>query len=222
MTDQTILVIDVGGISVKLTTGVDQPGEIRSFPSPKNMTPQQLVDHTASITEDWQYDRISIGYPGPVKNNQPWREPVNLGSGWVIFDYEQAFGHPVKMVNDAAMQALGSYQGGDMLFLGLGTGLGTALILDGHIVPLEIAHLPFREEQTFETLLGKAGLDASGFDDWLQNLLDAINLFSYALCTDYVVLGGGNAQRLHKGDLPEDVHIGHNDNAFSGGFKLWA
>jgi predicted NBD/HSP70 family sugar kinase len=221
MSEQSILVIDVGGISVKLTVGDKQPGEIHSFPTPKKMTPQQLADNALKSVSGWQYDSISIGYPGPVKRNRPWREPVNLGNGWMTFDYEAAFGRPVKMVNDAAMQALGSYRGDDMLFLGLGTGLGTALILDHQIVPLEVAHMPFRDDKTFEQLLGKAGLDESGFDDWLQDLLDAIQIFSYALCTDYVVLGGGNSQRLHKDDLPEDVHLGHNDNAFIGGFKLW-
>ena len=222
MTAGSILVIDIGGISVKLTLG-DLEASVAScsFSTPENMGPQQLISGLDQHISDWQYERVSIGYPGPVKHNRPWREPVNLGPGWLDFDYEAAFGCPVKMLNDAAMQALGSYHGGDMLFLGLGTGLGTALILNDTVVPLEAAHLPFRGEQTFEYLLGQAGLTDLGQDQWQHNLLDAIDVFSYVFCTDYIVLGGGNSQNLDPDQLPENVHIGHNDNAFTGGFRLW-
>ena len=222
MTDQSILVIDIGGISVKLTLGNLQGSmATHSFPTPAGMSPQQLMSNLDAEVGDWHYDCVSIGYPGPVKHDRPWREPVNLGVGWMDFDYEAAFGCPVRMLNDAAMQALGSYQGGDMLFLGLGTGLGTALILDGNVVPLEAAHLPFSDGQTFEYMLGQAGLAHTGQEKWLHNLLDTITLFSYVFCTDYVVLGGGNSQKLDPDQLPENVHLGHNDNAFTGGFRLW-
>jgi polyphosphate glucokinase len=224
VTDKQILVIDIGGISVKMSVNGAQTDEalIRSFPTPEKMTPKQLLEGVNKTTTDWQYETVSIGYPGPVKNNHPWREPVNLGEGWIDFDYQSAFGCPVRIINDAAMQALGSYRGGDMLFLGLGTGLGTALILDNRIVPLEVAHLPFGNGKKFEQVLGKQGLDESGKDVWLSNLLIAIDLFSYTFCSDYVVLGGGNAQLLEQEDLPENVYIGSNDNAFTGGTKLWA
>lgn len=223
MTAGSILVIDIGGISVKLTLLDNEQESITSnrFSTPTDMTPQQMMQHLDSCIADWEYDRVSIGYPGPVKQNRPWREPVNLGQGWMDFDYEAAFDCPVKMLNDAAMQALGSYRGGDMLFLGLGTGLGTALILSGQVVPLEAAHLPFRDDKTFEYLLGHAGLNDLGEEVWRRNLLDAIELFSYVFCTDYIVLGGGNSLKLDPDQLPENVHLGHNDHAFTGGFRLW-
>jgi len=223
MTVKQILVIDIGGISVKMSVSDQQGDEMqaRRFPTPEKMTPQQLLEGVKETASDWQYEYISIGYPGPVKRNQPWREPVNLGTGWVDFDYSSAFCCPVRMINDAAMQALGSYRGKDMLFLGLGTGLGTALILDNHIVPMEVAHLPFKEGKNFEHVLGKNGLSESGQDTWFSSLLEAIDLFSYTFCTDYVVLGGGNANRLDENKLPENVFIGSNDNAFVGGIQLW-
>ena len=224
MTDKQVLVIDVGGISVKMSVSGAQTDEalIRSFPTPEKMTPKQLLDGVNETTAGWQYKYISIGYPGPVKNNHPWREPVNLGEGWIDFDYQSAFGCPVRVINDAAMQALGSYRGEDMLFLGLGTGLGTALILDNTIVPMEVAHLPFRDGKNFEQTLGKQGLTESGQDVWFRNLLITIDLFSYTFCSDYVVLGGGNSRLLEQENLPENVYIGSNDNAFTGGIKLWA
>ena len=214
-----ILVVDIGGLSVKLT--VTGSTETRSFPTPHAMTPLMLMQAIDATTGDWERDGVSIGYPGPVRNNRPVREPVNLGGGWVDFDYQAAFACPVKIINDAAMQALGSYRGGTMLFLGLGTGLGTALIHEGHIVPLEIAHLPFRENTTFERALGKAGLDAAGLESWKQQVLDAIQLFVYAMCPDYVVLGGGNARHFADAELPAQVFRGDNANAFTGGFRLW-
>ena len=224
MTDKQILVIDIGGISVKMSVSGTQTDEvlIRSFPTPEKMTPKQLLEGVNETTTGWQYEDVSIGFPGPVKNNHPWREPVNLGEGWIDFDYQSAFGCPVRVINDAAMQALGSYRGEDMLFLGLGTGLGTALILDNTIVPMEVAHLPFRDGKNFEQTLGKQGLTESGQNVWFRNLLITIDLFSYTFCSDYVVLGGGNSRLLEQENLPENVYIGSNDNAFTGGIKLWA
>ncbi|MCW8964976.1 MAG: ROK family protein [Gammaproteobacteria bacterium] len=224
MTDKRILVIDIGGISVKLSITGDQTTQetIRGFPTPALMTPGQLLEGVNQVATDWNYDVVSIGYPGPVKNNHPWREPVNLGKGWIDYDYEAAFGCPVRMINDAAMQALGSYRGDDMLFLGLGTGLGTAMIMNNQIIPLEAAHLPFREGRNFEQVLGKQGLDKDGQEVWFENLLATIKLFSYVFCSDYVVLGGGNANRIEQKDLPDNVYLGSNDNAFTGGILLWA
>ncbi|MGB5539179.1 MAG: ROK family protein [Gammaproteobacteria bacterium] len=214
-----ILVVDIGGLSVKLAlTGDTQP---RSFPTPPHMTPQQLMQALDETAGDWHYERASIGFPGPIRANRPLREPVNLGTGWVDFDYAAAFGCPVRLINDAAMQALGSYRGGHMLFLGLGTGLGSAIIHDGHIVPLEMAHLPFRDGQTFEHALGKAGLDRTGLAGWKAQVLEAIALFRYALNPDYVVLGGGNVWKFRDDELPEQVFRGDNSNAFDGGFRLW-
>lgn len=214
-----ILVVDIGGLSVKLAvTGDAQP---RSFPTPPHMTPQQLMQAIGETARDWRYERVSVGFPGPIRGNRPLREPVNLGTGWVDFDYRGAFGCPVKLINDAAMQALGSYRGGNMLFLGLGTGLGTTLIQDGHIVPMELAHLPFRDGSTFEQALGKAGLDRAGLASWKTRVFETIALFRYALNPDYVVLGGGNAWQFADAELPELVFRGDNANAFSGGFRLW-
>lgn len=213
-----ILVVDIGGISVKLHTSGETT---RSFDTPAGMTPSQMMHHIRAVTADWSHDRVSVGFPGPVRQNRPLREPVNLGSGWVDFDFQAAFDCPVRIINDAAMQALGSYRGGIMLFLGLGTGLGTALIHDDHIVPMEIAHLPFRDGETFERLLGKAGLDALGPARWKDRVLETIGLFTYALCPEYVVLGGGNAQRFTAGELPEHVSIGDNADAHTGGIRMW-
>lgn len=214
-----ILVADIGGLSVKLALGgVPEP---RSFVTPAHMTPPQFMQALRDCAGDWRYDRVSIGFPGPVRANRPLREPVNLGTGWVDFDFEAAFGCPVRFINDAAMQALGSYRGGQMLFLGLGTGLGTALVHDGHIVPLEMAHLPFRDGLTFEQALGKAGLDQAGLATWKARVLEAIALFRYVLYPEYVVLGGGNVWKFDDDELPEQVFRGDNSNAFTGGFRLW-
>jgi len=214
-----ILVVDIGGLSVKLA--VTGGAQSRSFPTPPHMTPQQMMQAIGESARDWRYERVSIGFPGPIRDNRPLREPVNLGAGWVDFDYRGAFGCPVKLINDAAMQALGSYRGGNMLFLGLGTGLGTTLIQDGHIVPMEMAHLPFRDGRTFEQVLGKAGLDRAGLTGWKDRVFEAIALFRYALNPDYVVLGGGNARQFADAELPEQVFRGDNANAFGGGFRLW-
>jgi polyphosphate glucokinase len=213
-----ILVIDIGGIGIKLAMN-DKPAT--TVPTPPDMTPAQLLQLTGSATRGWHYDRVSIGYPGPVRHNRPVREPVNLGRGWVEFDFEAAFGRPVRMVNDAALQALGSYHGGVMLFLGLGTGLGTTLVHDGHVVPMEIAHLPFRDGETFETALGMAGLDRVGETLWKARVREAIELFNYTLYPDYLVLGGGNSRRFAPGELPDYVEYGDNSHAFSGGLRLW-
>ena len=223
MSDKQILVIDIGGISVKmaLSSELATPETLRRFPTPASMTPAQLVEGVQHMTRDWQYDAVSIGYPGPVKNNRVWREPVNLGSGWVDYDFQAALGCPVKLINDAAMQALGSYRGGDMLFLGLGTGLGTALIQAGQIIPMEVAHLPFRDGRNFELVLGQQGLDESGKQAWFADLMAAIDLLSYAFCSDYVVLGGGNSRLIEEKQLPDDIYLGDNSNVFTGGCLLW-
>ncbi|MEZ5543042.1 MAG: ROK family protein [Pseudomonadota bacterium] len=214
-----VLVVDIGGLSVKLAlTGTNAP---RSFPTPPHMSPQQLLQGITATCADWRFDRVAIGFPGPVRDNRPQREPVNLGTGWVEFDYPAAFGCPVRMINDAAMQALGSYRGGHMLFLGLGTGLGTALIHEGHIVAMELAHLPFHDGLTFEQALGKAGLDRAGLAAWKTRVLEAIALFRYVLNPDYVVLGGGNVWKFTDAELPAGVLRGDNSNAFTGGFRLW-
>ncbi|MDX1697727.1 MAG: ROK family protein [Thiohalobacterales bacterium] len=213
-----ILVVDIGGISVKLCTTGQTP---RAFPTPRGMTPQQLMQGIRDTVGDWTYDRVSIGFPGPVRRDKPQREPVNLGTGWVDFDFAAAFGAPVRMLNDAAMQALGSYRDGVMLFLGLGTGLGTTLIHDGHVVPMEISHLPFRDGMTFETCLGQSGLDTAGEARWKEHVLEAIGLFTYTLCPEHIVLGGGNSRRFTAGELPGHVSLGDNINACTGGLRMW-
>ncbi len=213
-----ILVIDVGGHHVKvLATGRRAPVKIDSGPS---MTPREMVRQVLAATVDWEYDVVSIGYPGPVKRGRPWREPRNLGKGWVGFDFAKAFGRRVRIVNDAAMQALGCYRGGRMLFLGLGTGLGTALIADGTLVPMEIAHLPYRKGRTYEDDLGVAGLKKHGKKRWRKDVLDVVARFWAALEADEVVLGGGNVKHLKK--LPSGVRPGSNAHAFAGGYRLWA
>ncbi len=190
-------------------------------PTPPRMSPGELLQLTKAALGGRSCDRVSIGYPGPVRHNQPLREPVNLGTGWVDFDFAAAFGCPVRILNDAAMQALGSYHGGIMLFLGLGTGLGTTLIHDGHVVALEMAHMPFRDGQTFESMLGKAGLERIGEQQWKARVREAIELFNYVLYPDYIVLGGGNAQRFQAGELPDYVEPGDNSLALTGGLRIW-
>jgi polyphosphate glucokinase len=211
-----ILVVDVGGTSIKiLATGEDAP---RKFPSGPDLTAQQMVEGVLEAAGGWAFDVVSIGFPGPVRNGRPAAEPVNLGSGWVDFDYDAAFGKPVRMINDAAMQALGSYEGGRMLFLGLGTGLGSTLILDGVIAPMELGHLPYRK-MTFETYVGTGGAKRFGRKKWREFVEDVVNRLVDALLPDYVVLGGGNVKKLKK--LPEGARQGNNANAFLGGFRLW-
>jgi polyphosphate glucokinase len=210
------LVIDIGGNSVKvLVSGKTEP---RTFPSGPTLTPRQMASGVLKLTEDWDYDAISIGFPGRVRVNRPISEPVNLGSGWIKFDYEKAFGVPVKFMNDAAMQALGSYRGGKMLFLGLGTGLGTALIMDGSVMPMEIQHLPYKRG-TYEDYLGLMGLKRLGIKKWRDCFMNVVTRFITALELDDVVIGGGNVNKLDK--LPPGCRAGDNALAFRGGFLLW-
>ena len=190
----------------------------REFPSGPVLTPQQMVAGVKKVIGDWTYDVVTIGFPAPVRNNKPTKEPVNLGVGWVTFDYDAAFGKPVRMINDAAMQALGSYDKGRMLFLGLGTGLGSAMVIDGTIVPMELGHLPYRK-RTFEEYVGIAGLERFGKRTWRKRVNDVVNRLREALLPDYVVLGGGNSKKLK--ELPETARLGANENAFAGGFRLW-
>lgn len=211
-----VLVLDIGGTRVKaLVTGQT---EHRKFDSGSKLTPDRMVAGVKKITHDWTYDAISMGYPGVVLHNRPVAEPHNLGPGWVGFDYQGAFGCPLKIVNDAAMQALGSYRGGKMLFLGLGTGLGTAMIVEGVVEPLELGHLPYRKA-TYEDYVGLRGLKRYGKKKWRKRVDDVIAHLAAALEPDEVVLGGGNA-RLIK-DPPPGCRIGDNNNAFVGGFRLW-
>ena len=212
-----ILVIDVGGTHVKLlATGHQQRVE---FPSGPKMTPAKMVAAVRAATAGWKYDAISIGYPGAVVHGRPIIEPRHLGSGWVGFDFKRAFDRPVKIVNDAAMQALGSYRGGRMLFLGLGTGLGSALIVDNVLEPMELAHLPYKKGRTYEDYVGLAGLERLGKTKWRHHVNAVVRQLKSAVQADYVVLGGGNAKLLKK--LLPGTRLGDNSNAFRGGYRLW-
>jgi polyphosphate glucokinase len=211
-----VLVLDVGGTSVKmLATG---QVEERKFPSGPDLRAHQLVAKVESLTRGWEYDVVSIGYPGPVLRGRPVAEPHNLGGGWVGFDFEAAFRRPVKVVNDAAMQALGSYEGGKMLFLGLGTGLGSTLIVDGIVEPMELGHLPYKKA-TYEDYVWLRGLERLGKNKWRREVADVVDHLIAALEPDDVVLGGGNVKLLK--DLPPHCRLGENANAFAGGFRLW-
>jgi predicted NBD/HSP70 family sugar kinase len=212
-----ILVIDVGGTNVKLLA-TDQT-EPRKIPSGPDLTPEQMVAAVQKETADWESDHISIGYPGFVTRGRLVCEPANLGEGWVGFDFAKAFGKPVRILNDAAMQALGSYNGGKMLFLGLGTGLGSALILDGQLEPMELAHLPYKKGRTFEDYLGLRGLHRVGKKKWRIHVDDAVARLKTILDVDDVVLGGGNAKLLK--ELPPGARMGDNANAFLGGYRMW-
>jgi polyphosphate glucokinase len=212
-----ILVVDVGGTNIKvLVSGRRTPVKIPSGP---RMTPRLMVVAVREVAKDWTYEAVSIGFPGPVRNGRPIQEPWNLGKGWVGFDFKKAFGRPVRMINDAAMQALGSYAGGNMLFLGLGTGLGSAMVRDGVLIPLELAHLPYKHGHSYEEYLGEAGMHELGEHDWRKEVAKVTKLFIAALAVDYVVLGGGNSKRLKK--LPPLTRLGDNANAFKGGFRMW-
>jgi polyphosphate glucokinase len=212
-----ILVIDIGGTHIKaVATG--HKNRIR-FDSGPTMTPARMVKEVLKATEGWEYEAVSIGYPGPVVDGQPARNPYNLGGGWVRFDFQKAFSRPVRILNDAAMQALGSYDGGRMLFLGLGTGLGSAMIAGGSLDPLELAHLPYRGGRTYEEYAGIGGLKRMGQRRWRKHVCKIAVMLKDALQMDYVVVGGGNAKIA--GKLPADVRLGANTNAFVGGFRLW-
>ena len=212
-----ILVVDVGGTHVKLlATGQPERVKLDSGPA---LTPDQMVGAVQAAARDWAYDVVSVGYPGPVRDGRPMADPRNLGPGWVGFDFAAAFGRPTRVINDAAMQALGSYEGGRMLFLGLGTGLGSALVVDGIVQPLELAHLPYRRGRTFEEYVGAAGRARHGQARWLRLVADVTARLRDAMQADYVVLGGGNAKKL--GELPPGARLGANANAFAGGFRLW-
>jgi len=211
-----VLVVDVGGTNVKiLVSGKETP---RKFASGPTITPPRMVSGVKQLAAEWQFECVSIGYPGPVIRGKIAAEPHNLGPGWLGFDFGAEFGCPVKVINDAAMQALGSYEGGRMLFLGLGTGLGSALVLDGIVQPTELAHLPYRKG-TFEDYVGLRGLKRLGRKKWRSCVLDAVSRLIAALQPEYVVLGGGNVKELK--ELPHGCRAGTNSAAFRGGFRLW-
>jgi len=211
-----VLVVDVGGTHVKiLATGEDIP---RKFPSGPTLTAKQMVFGVKKLARGWDYNVVSIGYPGPVIQCRPVTEPFNLGPGWVGFDYEKAFGCPVKVINDAAMQALGSYKRGKLLFLGLGTGLGSTMVVDGVVEAMELGHLPYKKA-TYEDYVGLRGLEKYGKKKWRQYVEDVVTQLIAALQPDDVVLGGGNVKELK--ELPKGCRAGDNANAFVGGFRLW-
>src|SRR5262245_37045998 len=211
-----MLVVDVGGTSVKILT--NGQNEERSVPSGPTLTPRQMVSGVKKLARGWTYDLVSIGYPGPVLHGCSIAEPYNLGRGWVGFDFARAFGCPVKVVNDAAMQALGSYRSGKMLFLGLGTGLGSTMIVDGILVPMELGHLPYKKG-TYEDYVGRAGLQRHGKTKWRRHVADVAARLISALQPDETVIGGGNVGKLAA--LPPQARAGDNADAFRGGFLLW-
>jgi polyphosphate glucokinase len=212
-----VLAVDVGGRHVKALA----EGETlrRRFKSGPDLTAERMVEGTLELVDDWDYDRVSIGVPAPVVDGRITREPFNLGTGWKGFDFEAAFGKPTKVVNDAVMQAIGSYEGGRMLYLGLGTGLGSTMIVDDVVVPMELAHLPFRRG-TFEDYVGRGGRARLGPKQWREAVLRSVEYLTDALLPDYVVIGGGLADEL--GTLPGRVSVGGNELAFIGGFRLWS
>lgn len=211
-----VLAIDIGGTHVKiLATGQT---ERRELPSGPNLTSAAMVTSVKALAKGWDYEVVAMGYPGPVLHDRPVAEPRNLGTGWVGFDYAGAFGCPVKIVNDAAMQALGSYNGGKMLFLGLGTGLGSTMIVDGIVEPMELAHLPYRKA-TYEDYVGLRGLIKRGKKKWRVSVAAVVELLKTALEPDDIVIGGGNAKKMK--DMPPGCRVGDNANAFIGGFRLW-
>ena len=211
-----ILVIDVGGSNVKMMISRAQR---RKFKSGPEMTPRELVAQLKSLLEDWAFEAISIGFPAPVRNGCIMTEPKHLGPGWRRFNFEKSLGRPVRIINDAAMQALGSYRAGRMLFLGLGTGLGSTLIWENNVLPLELGDLPYGKGHIIENYLGKSGLKELGEKRWKSEVLRAVMLLKKSLIADYVVLGGGSAKKFYR--LPKGVKLGHNRNAFLGGVRLW-
>jgi polyphosphate glucokinase len=212
-----VLVIDIGGTNIKVAS-TDKLVPIK-IPSGHNFTAAMLAKDVLAATAGWEYDSISIGYPGPVTDEAPLAEPHNLAPGWIDFDYKKAFGKPIRFINDAAMQALGGYKGGKMLFLGTGTGLGSALIFNGTVIPMELAHLPYKKGLTYEEYLGLQGLEARGKKRWRKSVLDVIERLRAAFVCDYILLGGGNAKLMR--DLPQHVILGANENAVLGGIELW-
>jgi ROK family len=211
-----ILVIDVGGSNVKLMIS---RSERRKFKSGGKLTPRAMVDQIKPLVADWEFDAISLGFPSPVRNGRIVSEPKHLGKGWVAFDFKKALRKPVRIINDAAMQALGSYHGGRMLFLGLGTGLGSALVWDNFVLPLELGDLPYRNGSIIEDYLGEAGQARLGDKAWQRDVQHAVVQLKKSLIADYVVLGGGNAKELN--EIPKGVELGNNRNAFLGGLRLW-
>ena len=212
-----VLAIDIGGSHVKMR--VFGRREMRQFDSGPTLTPRQMVARVHEVTGDWTYDAVSIGYPGIVRHGKLVAEPHNLGKGWVGFDFRKAFGRPTHIINDAAMQAVGSYEGGRMLFLGLGTGLGSAMIVDGVVAPMELAHLPYKKGRSYEEWVGESALKRLGGKKWSRIVDEVVTQLSSALEADYVVLGGGNARKLKR--LPKNARLGSNDFAFLGGFRIW-
>ena len=212
-----VLVIDVGGNNVKMRVSDDETS--RRFKSGPDLTPERVVAGVAETAEGWDYDAITVGVPAPIVDGRPAIDPVNLGDGWAGFDFEAAFGKPTRVINDASMQALGSYEGGRMLFMGLGTGLGSAMVADGIVLPLELGHLPYKEGKTFEDYVGIAGLRGMGRKKWEACVHDVTARLNGALLCDYIVLGGGNTKKLKV--LPPGARRGANTNAFLGGFRLW-
>ena len=212
-----VLAIDIGGSHVKIRTQAEQ--EERRVESGPTMTEAEMVAAVKSLAKGWHYDVVSIGYPGPVGNNRPLRDPAHLGPGWAGHDFEQSFGHPVKLVNDALMQAIGSYRGGRMLFLGLGTGLGTALIIEGVCHPLEAGHLPYRKGKSFEEYVSEAAREARGKHKWRASVADVAQRLDAAFLPDEVVIGGGNVEHLKH--MPPRCRRGDNALAFLGGFRIW-
>lgn len=214
---KSTLAIDIGGTHVKIR--IPSEPEKREFESGPTLTPKQMVDGVKKLSTGWKFDSITIGLPAPIRNNKPVKNPANLGPGWVDFNYDADFGVPVKIINDAAMQAVGSYKGGRMLFLGLGTGLGSCLIVDHSVVPLELAHMPYRKGKTFEDYVGLRGLKKLGKKRWRKQVSDVCDILYAALLPDEIVIGGGNVKNLKK--LPDHCRAGDNANAFEGGFRLW-
>ena len=212
-----ILVADVGGQHVKLRLSTQSDRHL--VPTGPSISASEMVRSVLDATANWHYERVSVGCPAPVVQNRMTLEPHNLGNGWVGFDFGRAFGRPTKVINDAAMQALGSYEGGKMLFIGLGTGLGSAMVVADRVLPLEIAHLPYLDGLSYEDVLGQRGIDRFGESVWYDHLVDAIGQLLTAMVADYIVLGGGNVRRLET--LPPNCRQGSNDNAFEGGFRLW-
>ncbi|HSC49045.1 MAG TPA: ROK family protein [Gaiellaceae bacterium] len=212
----SVLAVDVGGSHVKALLHGER--EKRKFRSGPKLTAQEMADGVTELAQGWQFDRVSVGIPTPVRGGKPIAEPINLGEGWVGFDFEAALGAPTKVVNDAVMQAVGSYEGGRMLFLGLGTGLGSALIADGIVEPLELGHLPFRKK-TFEDYVSERALRRVGRKQWRKAVFETVERLTAAMQPDYVVIGGGGADELD--ELPPNSRRGDNENAFVGGFRLW-